>query len=191
MLLDYHANTKAFTLTVDRNEADVREIMTVHGLDLSAGASGLSTPQRAVLYTYEPYAAVAFFNHASEAAQRELMDIQLRVNKSWATSSGRHIDVPADKELSPFQVAGVDYVLSQGNTLIGDQPGLGKTMQAIAVANEMQAERVLVLCPANIRLQWCERIRSWTTLRYPYTVYPDSTRPQRRPPDCRVDRYQL
>lgn len=172
MLLDFHANTKAFTLSVDRYEADVRDLMTVHGLDLSAGASGLSTPQTALLFTYEPYAAVAFFNHATEAAQRELVGIQGTVNRSWAVSSTRHVDVPADKELSPFQVAGVDYVLSQGNTLIGDQPGLGKTMQAIAVANEMQAERVLVLCPANIRLQWCERIRSWTTLKYPYTVYP-------------------
>lgn len=172
MILDFHPNTKAFTLTVDRNEADVHELMTVHGLDLSAGASGLSTPQRAVLYTYEAYAAVAFFNHASEGAKAQLLDIQAVVDRSWAVSSSRHVDVPADKELSPFQVAGVDYVLSQGNTLIGDQPGLGKTMQAIAVANEMQAERILVLCPANIRLQWCERIRSWTTMRYPYTVYP-------------------
>src|SRR5437868_5060838 len=163
MLLDYHSQTKAFTLSVDRREADVRDLMTIHGLDLSAGASGLSTPQTALLFTYEAYAAVAFFNHATDAAKAELLGIQGVVNRSWAVSSTRHVDVPADKELSPFQVAGVDYVLSQGNTLIGDQPGLGKTMQAIAVANEMQAERVLVLCPANIRLQWCERIRSWTT----------------------------
>ncbi len=172
MILDFHPNTKAFTLTVDRHEANVRELMSSHGLDMSIGVSGLSTPNKAVLFTYESYAAVAFFDHATAAAREQLINTQQLVEKSWATSSTRHIDVPADKELSPFQVAGVDYVLSMGNTLIGDQPGLGKTMQAIAVANEMQAERVLVLCPANIRIQWCERIRSWTTLRYPYTVYP-------------------
>lgn len=172
MILDYHPKTKAFTLTVKRGEADVRELMTLHGLDLSAGSSGLSTVNQAVLFTYEPYAAVAFYEHATPAAQAELIGIKAAVGRSWATSSSRHIDVPADKELSPFQIAGVDYALSMGNTLLGDQPGLGKTMQAIAVANEMQAERVLVLCPANIRLQWCERIRSWTTMRYPYTVYP-------------------
>lgn len=172
MILDFHANTKAFTLTVDRHEADVRDLMATHGLDMSIGTSGLSTPNKAVLFSYEPYAVVAFFNHATDTARSELMAIQETINRSWAISSSRHIDVPADQELSPFQIAGVDYVLSQGNTLIGDQPGLGKTMQAIAVANEMQAERVLVLCPANIRLQWCERIRTWTTLRYPYTVYP-------------------
>jgi SWI/SNF-related matrix-associated actin-dependent regulator of chromatin subfamily A-like protein 1 len=169
MILDYHPKTKAFTLTVDRREADPSAIMRDHGLDLS---TPLSQPDHAVLFTREPYAAVAFFEHATGEAKRELIQIQQQIEKSWKTSSTRHIDVPADKELSPFQVAGVDYVLSMGNALVGDQPGLGKTMQAIAVANEMQAERVLVLCPANIRLQWCERIRSWTTMRYPFTVYP-------------------
>lgn len=169
MILDYHPNTKYFTLTVDRHEADIRDLMVSHGLDFS---TKLSTASKAVMMSKEPYAAVAFFNCATSTARAQLLEIQNTIQRSWATASNRHIDVPADKELSPFQIAGVDYVLSQGNTLIGDQPGLGKTMQAIAVANEMQAERVLVLCPANIRLQWCERIRSWTTLRYPYTVYP-------------------
>ena len=169
MKLDYHPTTRAFTLSVGRREGDVQAIMREHGLDLSTPGS---TPDTAMLFTKEPYAAVAFFQHATDAARAELLSLQGQINRSWATSSTRHIDVPADKELSPFQVAGVDYALSMGNTLIGDQPGLGKTMQAIAVANEMQAERVLVLCPANIRLQWCERIRSWTTMRYPYTVYP-------------------
>lgn len=169
MLLDYHPQTKAFTLAVNRHEADPMTIMAEHGLDLS---TPLSTPSQAVLFTREPYAAVAFWSVATPIAAAELGSLQGLINRSWATSSTRHIDVPADKELSPFQVAGVDYVLSTGNSLIGDQPGLGKTMQAIAVANEMQAERILVICPANIRLQWCERIRSWTTMRYPYTVYP-------------------
>lgn len=167
--LDWHPKTKAFTLSVGRTEGDPRAIMREHGLDLS---TVLSKPNTAVLFTREIYAAVAFWDHATPAAQAELIGLKGLVDRSWATSSARHIDVPTDKELSPFQIAGVDYVLSMGNTLIGDQPGLGKTMQAIAVANEIQAERVLVLCPANIRIQWCERIRAWTTMTYPYTVYP-------------------
>jgi hypothetical protein len=51
-------------------------------------------------------------------------------------------------------------------------PGLGKSPEAIAVCNEIGAKRVLVLCPANIRLQWVKVIRRWTTMKYPYTVYP-------------------
>ena len=169
MILDYVPRTKAFTLKVNRFEADVRSIMEQHGLDLS---TPLSTPDTATLYTYEPFAAVAFYEHATPAAVAQLAGLQEQIDKSWAKESTRHIDVPADKELAAFQVAGVDYCLNRSDALIGDQPGLGKTMQAIAISNEIQAERTLVLCPANIRLQWCERIREWSTLRWPYTVYP-------------------
>lgn len=169
MILDYHPSTKAFTLAVKRHEGDVRAIMREHGLDLSIP---LSTPDTAMLFTREPYAAVAFFDHATDLARAELISLQGQINRSWAASSARHIDVPADKELSPFQVAGCDYALSMGNTLIGDEMGLGKTIQAIAIANEMQAQRVLVICPANIRLQWCNKIREWTCMRWPLTVYP-------------------
>lgn len=169
MILDFHSSTGYFTLQVQRNEASVRDLMTVHGLDFSTAKS---TPGEAWLMTKESYAAAAFFESATPAAREQLLDMQQRIDKSWALSSSRHVAVPADKELSPFQIAGVDYAMAMGNTLIGDQPGLGKTMQAIALANEMQAERVLVLCPANIRLQWCAKIRAWTTMQYPFTVYP-------------------
>ena len=36
-------------------------------------------------------------------------------------------------------------------------------MSAIAISNEMQAERTLVVCPASIRYQWAERILEWAT----------------------------
>lgn len=169
MILDYVPETKAFTLSVSRFEASVQEIMDNHGLDMSMPRS---TPDAALLFTREPYAAVAFYHCATPAAVAQLAGLQARIDASWSKDSKRHIDVPADQELSPFQVAGVDYALNRSDALIGDQPGLGKTMQAIAISNEIQAKRTLVLCPANIRLQWCERIRAWSTLRYPYTVYP-------------------
>ena len=169
MLLDFNERTRAFTLKVSRFEADIRSLMDDHGLDLS---EPLSTANAAVLFTREPYAALAFYEYATPQAVAQLLNLHREIDKSWATSGTRHIDVPADQELSPFQIAGVDYCLEREHALIGDQPGLGKTMQSIAISNEIQAERTLVLCPANIRLQWCERIREWSTLRWPYTVYP-------------------
>lgn len=169
MILDWHPVTKKFTLKVSRSEADPAALMREHGLDFS---TPLSTRDSATLFTAEPYAAAAFYNSATPEAVAQLYPIQKRIERSWAQTSTRHIDVPAGQELAPFQIAGVDYALDTGDCLIGDQPGLGKTMQAICVANEMQAGRVLVICPANIRVQWCERIRTWSTMQYPYTVYP-------------------
>jgi SWI/SNF-related matrix-associated actin-dependent regulator of chromatin subfamily A-like protein 1 len=168
--LSFVETTRTFVLRVPRSAGiDARVFKEEHGLDWSTAAS---SPSEAVYLTREPYAAVPFWPYASEGAQVQLLDLQQQIDASWAKASGRHVPVPPDQELAPFQIAGVDYAMGRRNTLIGDQPGLGKTMQAIALANDMQAERVLVICPANIRLQWMERIHTWSTMRYPYTIAP-------------------
>lgn len=169
MQLDYFPATARFVLTVNRGEYNPREIMKEHGLDFS---NPLSTPERAALFTAEPYAAVAFWEHATPAAREQLAALQHAIELSWARETGAHIKCPADQELWPFQKAGVEYALNRTNTLIGDQPGLGKTAQAICFANEVNAKRVLVVCPANVRLQWARQVRRWSTMPYPYTVYP-------------------
>lgn len=171
MILDYVDKTGAFLLIVERQHKDaIPGLMEDHGLDFSVSAS---TEDRAVLFTKEPYAAVPFWNLATERAKAQLMGLQGQINSSWQKDSGAHIRQPADApELWPFQKAGVEYALRRNNTIFGDQPGLGKTAQAICLANEMSAKRVLVLCPANIRLQWVKNIRTWTTMPWPYIVYP-------------------
>lgn len=167
MILDYNAANGAYVLRVPRAEADT--IVLNHGLDFSETAS---TPEEAVLFTRDPYAACAFDMHATVKARGALGCKLERIAMSWAQDTGAHIKVPGDKTLWPFQKAGVEYALASGNTLIGDQPGLGKTAQAIALANEMQARRVLVVCPANIRLQWAKAIREWSTLAGRFVIYP-------------------
>lgn len=169
MQLDYAEKTGAFILRVGRNEADPETLMKEHGLDWSTSAS---TPDTAVLFTREPYAAVAFWKYATPAAQHKLTFYQQEIDASWARESQAHIKVPEDEQLAPFQKAGVEYALRRSCTLFGDVPGLGKSPEAMAVCNEIGAKRVLILCPANIRLQWVKVIRRWTTLSYPYTVYP-------------------
>lgn len=168
MILDWVPGTRSFTLTVQRWEHCPETLRDEHGLDLSLSASNA---QQAVLFTKEPYAAVPFFEHATPAAAAQLQGIQTQIEASWATTSQGHIDCPADQELSPFQIAGVEYALKRTHTLIGDQPGLGKTMQAICFCNEIRAKKVLVICPANIRLQWWKKIQAWTTMKGRYTVH--------------------
>lgn len=170
MILDFNPAAlggPAYVLRVPRGEADPATLMTEYGLDLSEPAT---THREAVMFTREPYAAASFHQYASPAARRQLGYIVEQVEKSWAPSSSRHIDVPPDKELWPFQRASVDYVMSRPHALVGDEPGLGKTEIAIATANEMKAKRVLVVCPASIRFQWIERIREWSTMGISYKV---------------------
>lgn len=169
MILDYVASTNAFVLRVARADADLQTLMTEHGLDLSVPAS---TPETAVLFTKEPYAAVNFIGQALPAARAQLHGIAEAVKSSWKAESSAHIKCPADQELWPFQKADIEYALHRKNTLIGDQPGLGKTPVAICFANEIGAKRVLVICPASIRMQWVRRIREWSVMRWPYIVHP-------------------
>jgi SWI/SNF-related matrix-associated actin-dependent regulator 1 of chromatin subfamily A len=170
MILDYVAATKYFTLRVPRSNAkQISDLMQTHGLDFSQARSTSST---AVLMTKEPYAAVAFSKYATPYATAELHGIATAIEESWSPDNALHVKCPMDKELWPFQRASVAYALRRRNTLVGDQPGLGKTPIAVCIANEIAAKRVLVLCPANIRLQWVDRIREWSTMRWPYIVYP-------------------
>lgn len=168
MKLDYNPNTKRYILWVPRWEFDHHTLMEEHGLDFSTTAS---TPQQACLFTAEPYAAVGFYKHGTAAAKEQLSSMNSAIESSWSLGSDAHIKCPPDQELSRFQKAGVEYALRREHTLIGDQPGLGKTMQAICFCNEVNAKRVLVLCPANIRLQWWKRIQAWTTMQGRYTVH--------------------
>lgn len=170
MILDFVEGTGAYIVRVPREEATlIQALIREHGLDFSTSSS---TSSEAVLFTREPYAAVTFFEHGTQRAKRNLEKLHGQIGQSFMASSSRHIECPADKELWPFQKANIDYALGRTNTLIGDQPGLGKTPTAVCFANEIRAKRVLVICPASIRLQWVGKIREWTTMQWPYVVHP-------------------
>lgn len=169
MKLDFWPNTGAFTLEVPRGEHDIKALTDQHGLDFSQPKS---TPSKATLFTREPYAAVTFREFATPRAAEVLASKIKQIELSQALSSDAHIRIPADKELWPFQKASVNYALQRNYSLIADQPGLGKTPIAIAFANEIRAKRILCIVPANIRGQWERRIHEWTTLPWPFSVYP-------------------
>jgi SWI/SNF-related matrix-associated actin-dependent regulator of chromatin subfamily A-like protein 1 len=158
MRLDFNPGKDCYVLYVPRNEADLSTIQREFGLSLSVPAS---TPETAVLFTYEAYQAASFSHVATERAQAALLDITTGIAASWAASCSRHIDLPPDKELWPFQRASASYCLDRLHALDGDQPGLGKTPTAIAINNEIQAAHTLVVCPASIRHQWREKIIEW------------------------------
>jgi SWI/SNF-related matrix-associated actin-dependent regulator 1 of chromatin subfamily A len=162
MIMDYNPSNRKYFLRVSRegDEVSVPVLMREHGLDLSSTAS---SAEEAILFTSEPFAAVTFYRFGTPAAQQALAGIYAQIEASWKKSSDRHFDIPSDKELWPFQGANIEYALPRRHTLIGDEPGLGKTPTAIVFCNEIQADRVLVICPANIRLQWFNRIQEWST----------------------------
>lgn len=71
--------------------------------------------------------------------------------------------IPLKMELYPFQKTGVAYALQKKKLIIGDQPGLGKTAQAIATITAAQAFPCLIICPASLKLNWQREWHMWTT----------------------------
>lgn len=155
MNLDYNPQNGMFILRVPRGEADPNTLVKDFGLNFSQPASTLA---EACLFTSEPYCAAAFAEHATPAAAEKMAWITTEVARSRAATCSRHFDTYDGHELWDFQKADLDYMLDRKHSLDADEPGLGKTDTAIVYANEIQAQRVLVICPASIRFQWIRAI---------------------------------
>lgn len=83
---------------------------------------------------------------------------------SRATDAAIELPCPAGLAYLPYQRAGIAYGLSREAVLFGDEPGLGKTIQAIGVINaDASLRRVLVICPASLKLNWQRELRRWLT----------------------------
>ncbi|HZI11106.1 MAG TPA: SNF2-related protein, partial [Myxococcus sp.] len=71
----------------------------------------------------------------------------------------------AKVDLNPHQVEGAMFALdslSRGGCMLGDEVGLGKTIEAGLVIAQLMAEgknRILILAPATLRAQWNSELR--------------------------------
>jgi SWI/SNF-related matrix-associated actin-dependent regulator 1 of chromatin subfamily A len=170
MKLQYIDKTQQFVMHVPRGSSpSAQELISDYGMNMSEPRS---SPSMACMYTDNAYTAAPFAHYGDEHAKQKLSWITDAVTESWKSVSDINVATPHGRELWGFQKASVEYLLKRGGGLVADQPGLGKTPIAISYANEIKAKRVLVVCPASIRLQWCARIREWSVMRWPYVVYP-------------------
>ena len=71
-----------------------------------------------------------------------------------------------DEDLFPHQRAGVAYLATARRALLADEPGLGKTAQAIRALKRMQdnGEDVfptLIVCPNTLKKNWAREFTKW------------------------------
>lgn len=59
----------------------------------------------------------------------------------------------------PYQLHGACRAAWDGHTLIADEPGLGKTIQALLAARMMNAHRILIICPPILITNWEKETR--------------------------------
>lgn len=72
------------------------------------------------------------------------------------------LNAPYGLSYMPFQEEGIRFAASRRSALIADEMGLGKTVQALGVINTaLNCLRVLVVCPASLKLNWCREGERW------------------------------
>ena len=74
-----------------------------------------------------------------------------------------------DDALHSYQIEGAAFLYQRisatGSALLGDDPGLGKTVQAITVAKALEADRLIIIAPAVVLRHWeAELLKWWPTM---------------------------
>lgn len=72
------------------------------------------------------------------------------------------VEVPLKMNMYPYQQQGVAYNLKNRRVIIGDKPGLGKTVQAIASVTAADMFPCLVICPSSLKTNWQREWHMWT-----------------------------
>lgn len=135
----------------------VADQMAYRGLTFSTSAS---SRDKAVLWSTNPYSLADLADETCPT----LAPYRRKIELSRAIDGKGTSRLPPGLELWDYQKATLDYLLHRKGGINGDQPGLGKTPTSIAYANERNAHRVLVICPASVRLQWAEQVKKWSVI---------------------------
>lgn len=153
--------------------------------DIPKAAGFRWNPARKVWYTGDAERARRLQDYADSAARHALAGTEAARSEAIAASKAADadIDIPAPPGLNylPYQRAGIAYALKRRAVLIADEMGLGKTIQAIGVVNALlelrenssmgdtvsrsgaavSCRRILVVCPATLRLNWRAEWTRW------------------------------
>lgn len=115
-----------------------------------------------------------FLDYLSKEAKEELARrAEMKVRSRREDEDGVAIETRGDRELRPYQRAGVRWALDTPRCLIGDEPGLGKTPQAIGTVLSLSLEEapaVLVVCPAGVSSNWRFEIGAWSAEKHRIVV---------------------
>lgn len=106
--------------------------------------------------------AARLSSHADDLAKEALAKHLKAVQMSRATNTD--IDIPSPPGLTylGYQKAGIHYMSEREGTLLGDSPGLGKTIQILGLINhDKTIKSTLIICPASLRINWKRETQKW------------------------------
>jgi len=68
----------------------------------------------------------------------------------------------AHRPLLSHQVESVEKLVKTKRFILADDMGLGKTTSTIVAALETEAKRILIICPASLKINWQREIENYT-----------------------------
>ncbi|MFI2364679.1 DEAD/DEAH box helicase [Promicromonospora sp. NPDC019610] len=89
----------------------------------------------------------------------------------------RSLSAPAGRQLMPHQAQVVEATARGHRTfLLADEPGLGKSAQALLAAQAADAYPLLVVSPNVVKTNWAHEVELWTPRRRSTVVHGDGER---------------
>ena len=83
---------------------------------------------------------------------KEIAEVEIQIK---AIPTGDSLDLSFMKlQPYPFQRQGIAAGIEFERLIIGDQPGLGKTIQSIGIVTYVKAFPCLVICPSSLKENW-------------------------------------
>lgn len=67
--------------------------------------------------------------------------------------------------LRPFQHAGVEWMNTAGDCVLGDGLGAGKTVQTVVAMESQGWKTGIVVCPKSVVYAWVDHFHEWTSLK--------------------------
>jgi SWI/SNF-related matrix-associated actin-dependent regulator 1 of chromatin subfamily A len=107
-----------------------------------------------------------------EAATPELVPVK--------PSSSLGIPCPPGLAYYPFQREGVEFLASRSAALLGDEMGLGKSIEIIGLLNLLDSElrRVLIVTPASMKTVWALELSKWLVVKRTVSIIKGPTKPE-------------
>jgi SWI/SNF-related matrix-associated actin-dependent regulator 1 of chromatin subfamily A len=122
-------------------------------------------------WTLYPEKASKLEAYADDAAKTAFASVVETVAASHATTADIQVPAPEGRLYFGYQLAGIAFLLSHLRTLLGDEMGVGKTIQVIGTINaDTNIRTVLLVCPASLRTNWRRELSRWLTREADITV---------------------
>jgi len=83
--------------------------------------------------------------------------------KSLEVDFDKYDSMTPGRKLKEHQRDGVKFLLTNKRCILADEPGLGKTSQAVVAALESGAKRILVITTASLKSTWRREIALYTS----------------------------